>query len=93
MPSVRPQARRRNATGEWVYDARIPAKITLDQAATALAVVDGAPSRARVAKDALPKALQEVVRLLLAGEPIAPPPTLVAQWRERLVADEVFPAP
>ncbi|WP_370973784.1 hypothetical protein [Amycolatopsis sp. cg9] len=92
MPSVRPQARRRDAEGEWVYDARIPAKITLEQAATALAVVDGTPNRARVAKDALPKALQEVVRLLLAGETIAPPAALVGQWRERLVADGVFPA-
>lgn len=93
MPSVRPQARRqREDDGAWVYDARIPVEVTLDHAAVALAVTGGRPDRARVAKDALPRALQELVKLLLAGEPVAPPPSVVQQWRERLIRDAVFPA-
>lgn len=63
----------------------------MEQAATALAVADGSPARARAAKDAMPKALQEAVRLLLAGEPLTPPPDVVRQWRERLVQDGIFP--
>ncbi|MFE2754040.1 hypothetical protein ACFXGA_18780 [Actinosynnema sp. NPDC059335] len=92
MPSVRPQAKRQRDDGVWVYDARIPIEVTLDHAAVALAVTDGRPDRARVAKDALPKALQELVKLLLAGEPVVPPPSVVRQWRERLIRDGVFPA-
>ena len=94
MPTVRPQAKRqREDDGVWVYDARIPIEVTLDHAAVALAVTDGRPDRARVPADALPKALQDLVKLLLAGEPVAPPPSVVQQWRERLVRDGVFPAP
>ncbi|MBW4722387.1 hypothetical protein [Saccharothrix obliqua] len=93
MPTVRPQAKRRREDGQWVYDARIPAEVTLEQAATAMALVEGAPTRARLAADALPRALQGMVRLLLAGETVAPPPSLVEAWCERLVAAGVFPGP
>ena len=93
MPTVRPEAKRRNKRDEWVYDARIPAEVTLEQAATAMALFGGRHDRARIAADALPTALRELVALLLSGDNATPPRALVDLWRERLVADGIYPEP
>jgi hypothetical protein len=76
--------------GELVIRSRPTLEFNQDQVALALAVTYGAP-RPKVGWTNISTALNELVRMALAGEDVTASDSIVAAWRMQLERWEVWP--